>query len=183
VVTTDNREALMFDAILECLETRWGVDEDRVHVVGFSMGGFVTDALGTVRGDALASAITFSGAYGNDDANLAGLGMLAGAIDWPDPTTTNRYAQVFLHGGTADTRSLSIITLHFDQFAANDAAFLRGLGHDVFLCDHGGGHTVPAGFRSTQIVSFFRDHPRGTTTSPYATALPAHWPGYCAYVP
>lgn len=183
VVTADNREAAMFDAILECLETRWGVDEDHVHAVGFSMGGFVVDALGTVRGERLASLVTYSGAYGNNDANLAGLGMIASAIDWPDYATTNPYAQVFLHGGTTDTYSVMVATMHFDQYAANDSAMLGALGHDTFLCDHGGGHTAPPpGFMAAQIVEFFRDHPRGTATSPYAAGLPADWPSYCTYV-
>ncbi|MBN1771819.1 MAG: hypothetical protein JXB32_11190 [Deltaproteobacteria bacterium] len=183
VVTTDNREALMFDAILECLETRWGVDEDHVHAVGFSMGSFVVNALGTVRGEQLASLVTYSGAYGNNDVNLAGLGLVGSAISWPDYATTNAYAQVFLHGGTTDTYSMTVATMHFDEYAANDSAFLGGFGHDTFLCDHGGGHTAPAaGFAADQIVEFFHDHPRGTTTSPYASALPADWPTYCSYV-
>jgi hypothetical protein len=183
-LTADNREAAMFDAILACLETRWGVDEDHVHAVGFSMGGFVVDALGTLRGDQLASVVTYSGGYGNDEANLTGLGMLASAIDWPPFTTTNHYAQVFLHGGTTDTYSLTVATMHFDQYAANDSAMLGGFGHDTFLCGHGGGHTAPpVGFMADQIVEFFRDHPLGTVASPYASGLPADWPSYCTYVP
>jgi poly(3-hydroxybutyrate) depolymerase len=183
-VTADNREAAMFDAILACLESRWGVDENHVHVVGFSMGGFVADALGTVRGEQLASTITYSGAYGNDSTNLAGLGMLTSFIVWPAYETVNRYAQVLLHGGTTDTYNAMVATMHFDTFAANDSAFLGGLGHDTFVCNHGGGHTVPvATFGANQIVEFFRDHPLGTVASPYASGLPADWPAYCSYVP
>jgi dienelactone hydrolase len=184
-VTAENREAAMFDEILACLESRWGVDESHVHVVGFSMGGFVTDMLGTLRGEQLASTVSYSGAYGNDDANLTGLGMLTSFISWPEYTTTNRYAQVLLHGGTTDTYNAVVVTLHFDTFAANDSAFLGGLGHDTVVCNHGGGHTVPfATFGPDQIVEFFRDHPLGTSVSPYASAgLPADWPSYCAFVP
>jgi hypothetical protein len=148
------------------------------------MGSFVVDMLGTLRGEQLASTITFSGAYGNNDANTAGLGMLASFITWPTYATVNRYPQVLLHGGTTDTYNALVVTLHFDTFAANDSAFLGDLGHDTFVCNHGGGHTVPvATFGANQIVEFFRDHPLGTVTSPYASGLPTDWPTYCSYAP
>jgi poly(3-hydroxybutyrate) depolymerase len=179
-VTTDNREARMFDEVLACLESRWGVDEDHVHAVGFSMGGFVVDALGTVRGEQLASIVSYSGAYGNDALNVTG--FLASLVSWPDLTTSNSYVQVLLHGGTADTYDMTVQVLHFDQFAANDAAFLNDHGHDVILCNHGGGHHVPGDFASDELLRFFADHPRGTVDSPYASGLPATFPGYCTFL-
>ena len=178
-VTADNREARMFDAVLECLESRWGVDDAHVHAVGFSMGGFLVDALGTVRGERLASVVTYSGGYGSNPANLSG--FLASLVSWPEYTTANDYVQVFLHGGTTDTYNLTVQTLHFDQMAANDAVWLNGFGHDVVVCDHGGGHTVPFSFRGEQVVRFFADHPLGTVDSPYASGLPVEFPGDCTF--
>jgi len=181
VVTTANKEARLFDEVLACLESRFGVDESHVHAVGFSMGGFVTDMLGTVRGEQMASLVTYSGAYGSDTANLSGL--LASVVSWPSDVVANKYVQVFLHGGTTDTYSLGVQTVHFDQIAQNDVAFLNGRGHDAVICNHGGGHSVPSGFRARQLLEFFAAHPLGTTDSPFSTAFPAGYPGYCAFSP
>lgn len=182
-VTTTNREARLFDEILACLKTQYSVDEARVHSVGFSLGSIVTDMLGVVRGDSLASTLTYSGGYFSNSANTATLGVAGGMVSWPAPATANKYAQVLLHGGTNDTYSLAgYVTVHFDTFAANDQTYLNGLGHDVILCDHGQGHSAPApGFGPAQVVEFLKDHPRGTVTSPYAGALPGDFPSYCAY--
>ncbi len=60
-VTAQNKEARLFDEVLACLHQRYGVDFNHVHSVGFSLGGIVTDMLGTIRGEQLASVVTFSG--------------------------------------------------------------------------------------------------------------------------
>jgi len=183
VNASTNREARLFDEILACLKTRYSVDDNRIHSVGFSLGSILTDMLGVIRGDQLASTLTFSGAYLSNSANTATLGMAGALVSWPAPTTTNKYAQVLLHGGTTDQYNLGgIVTVHFDTFAANDQTYLTGLGHDVILCGHGGGHTAPAtGFGPAQVVEFLKDHPKGTVTSPYASALPGDFPNYCTY--
>jgi poly(3-hydroxybutyrate) depolymerase len=183
VVGATNREARLFDEVLACLQSRWSVDADHVHSVGFSLGAIVTDMLGTVRGEDLASILTYSGGYLSDDANVATLGTVGAFVSWPDPAHTNGYAQVILHGGTADQYALgTYATIHFDTFAANDTTYLNGLAHDVVVCDHGGGHTVPTStFGADQILEFFAAHPRGTTSSPYAAGLPTDYPDYCAF--
>ena len=178
-----NREARLFDEVLTCLVTHYSLDLDRVHSVGFSMGGILTDMLGDIRGADLASLLTFSGGYLSDGANVATLGALASFISWPAPNHTNGYVQVLLSGGTTDAYALGgIATAHFDTFATNDLTYLNDLGHDVIKCDHGEGHTAPVtGFGGTQVVEFLQDHPRGVVNSPYVLdGLPADFPSYCS---
>ena len=46
-----NREARLFDAVLGCLDRRWGVDRDRVYTVGFRAtddAGNATEGMCTV---------------------------------------------------------------------------------------------------------------------------------------
>lgn len=180
IVDESNMEIRLFDEVLACLDHLWGVDPDHVHSVGFSMGGFVADALGTVRGEVVGSLVTFSGAYGCNEANTSS-SMLGGIVDWPEHSVANTYAQLLAHGGTADTYDIMLDVLHFDDYSRNDAAFLNDRGHDVVICDHGGGHTVPADLRGPAIVRFFADHPLGTRDSPYASGLPAELPTYCTF--
>jgi hypothetical protein len=109
--------------------------------------------------------------------------MAAGFVNWPALTTSNKFVQVLLYGGTTDQCALGgYLTVHFDTFAQNDQTYLNGLGHDVILCNHDQGHTAPAsGFGPAQIVEFLKDHPKGTASSPYASALPGDFPAYCAF--
>jgi poly(3-hydroxybutyrate) depolymerase len=183
VDATTNREARMFDEILACLKTRYSVDDNRVHSVGFSLGSILTDMLGDIRGDVLASTLTYSGGYFSNSANTATLGIASGLVSWPAMTTSNKFAQVLLYGGTSDTYSLAgYVTVHFDTFATDDQTYLNGLGHDVILCNHDSGHAAPVtGFGPVQIVEFLKDHPKGTVTSPYASALPGDFPNFCTY--
>jgi poly(3-hydroxybutyrate) depolymerase len=179
-----NKEVRLFDEVLACLDARFGVDADRVHSTGFSLGGIVTDMLGATRGDRLASTATYSGAYFSNPDNVTALGVLSSQVSWPAPAHGNSYPQMIMHGGAGDTYSMGVATLHFDQFAANDQLYLNGMGHDVVLCDHGGGHTAPAaGMYPAQVVQFFRDHPRGTSPSPYAGGLPPDFSTACVPQP
>lgn len=177
-----NREVRLYDEVLSCLKTKYSVDPDRVHCAGFSIGSIVCDMIGTLRGDTYASSATYSGGYLNDPDNYDA--MMAYVVKWPEYTVANRYAQLFLHGGTQDTYPLGgLITIHFDQYAIHDSAYLGSKGHDNVLCNHGKGHTAPAGFSQANLVKFLADHPRTAQQSPYRSAgLPATFPDYCEFV-
>ncbi|MFH1437964.1 MAG: hypothetical protein ABIJ56_19810 [Pseudomonadota bacterium] len=178
-VTENNKEARLFDEVLACIEERFGVDEDHVHSVGFSLGGIVTDMLATTRGEQLASLVTYSGGYWSNPVNVTG--MMSMVINWPEHSVDNTYAQIFLHGGTTDLYDMSLVQLHFDQYAINDTAFLNDKGHDAVICNHGLGHTAPPDFLYNKVIKFFADHPLGTADSPYADALPGDYPDYCEF--
>lgn len=191
-VADDNIEVKLFDAVLACLESRWGVDENAIHSVGFSMGGFVTDLIGVTRGGLLASIATYSGAYGSNSANTSEFGSLGSQVNWPAPAHARPYPQLLMHGGPNDSYNAVVATLHFDTFATNDATYLNGMGHDVIICNHdigqytqpGAGHTVPFGvshIEPTDVVTFFKDHPQTVVDSPYSSGLPVDWPAYCSF--
>jgi len=180
-VDENNKEARLFDEVLACVEGRWGVDENAIHLTGFSIGSICCDMLGTIRGEQIASIATYSGGYWNNPANEDPL--ISWAITWPEYETQNQYVQLFVHGGENDYYDLMVTGLPFYEYAANDSEWLRGLGHDTILCGHTAGHTVPFSFRGDKLVRFFADHPLGTTTSPYASAgLPDELPDICEFL-
>ena len=176
-----NREVAFFDEILACLDERYGVDENHVHTMGFSLGSIVSDLLGTVRGEQLASIGTYSGIYWSNPDNVGPL--LGMVVDWPGYSVDNAYTQLFLHGGVNDLYDMTVLQLHFDEAAVNDSNMLRGLGHDTIVCDHGLGHTVPSDMYADKMIDFFAAHPLGTVDSPYAfDGLPADWADYCEFL-
>lgn len=179
-VAQGSQEVRLFDEVLECLDQRYGVDWDRIHTVGFSAGAIASDLLGVMRGDQLASVVSFSGAYFANPDTHAQLGMLGSYVTWPAMSGTNPYAQLIAYGGTGDNYSLYVTTLQFDEAASTDSDFLAGRGHDLVICNHESGHTIPGAFMSGQITTFLADHPR-STSSPYLTdGLPANFPAYCS---
>lgn len=172
-----NQEARLFDEVLRCIEGQWGVDENRVHTMGFSAGGIMSDLLGVIRGDRIASILTFSGGYFSTPENAQ---ALSGFARWPAPVSTNRYAQLIAYGGTTDTFNAFILTVDFPKMGRADTAVLNAAGHDLVVCEHGGGHTVPGELQGAPIVRFFKAHPKGAP-SPWRGGLPgeAGLPSYC----
>lgn len=170
-----NNDIELFDSLLECFDKRFGIDEDHIHSMGFSLGGILTDMLATTRGDVLASVATYSGGYLGNPDNVATLGMLSGMVKWPEPTHENAYPQLLCHSGKNDTFNLVAVVIHFDQFGTNDVPYLNGMGHDVIYCvnETGSQHGDLRGLPSPMsFVEFFHSHPMGTHDSPWSAGLP-----------
>jgi predicted esterase len=167
-----NKEVALFDAVVECIDQRWGVDPSHLHSAGFSLGGVTTDMLATVRGEQLGSVATWSGGYWNDPANL-GLSLKAVA-SWPALTVENPYAQLLVHGGPTDEFVVfeNVYTMSFYEFALADTDFLGMAGHPLVVCAHSSGHTAPASVAPATVLQFFADHPLGVGTSPWVASPP-----------
>jgi predicted esterase len=176
-VDENNKEARLFDELLECIDQRWGVDWDHVHSVGFSAGAVATDMIGVTRGDVLASVVSFSGVYFSNPENDIAM------TNWMDMTHTNTYPQLVMHGGTPDTWGVPpFIEIKFNECAARDRTWLNARGHDVVFCEHTLGHTIPMDFGGLQAAEFFKDHPKGAA-SPYMAGLPDNFTKYCVPSP
>lgn len=175
----NNADIALFDELVECLDQRFGVDRDRIHTFGLSGGAIMSDFLAVMRGEELASVVTYSGGYFSNPNNPSSA-LIKSMFSWPDPAENLSYAQLLVHGGDTDSYSLILDTIHFDQMTLADASYLNGLGHDVLLCNHGLGHPViPSEIWAEQAVSFFADHPRTAVDTPYAASLPDWVPEYC----
>ncbi|HSW61096.1 MAG TPA: hypothetical protein VLJ60_09865 [bacterium] len=171
-------EVDMFDAVLNCIDGKWGVNADRIHVSGFSAGAITANSIALQRPEIVASVFTYSGAYFSDPESRAELGEIMGMnvgdfFKWPDMEEIHtKYPQVFVSGGEGkDIWSTSGFTIDFNVMANLGSSYLFGLGHDAILCNHGGTHTI-AGPTTTTLLNFFKDHPFGTEVSPYRSSLP-----------
>jgi hypothetical protein len=171
-------EVDMFDAILNCIDGRWGVNASHIHVSGFSAGAITASSVALMRPHIVASAFTYSGAYFSDPASRDALGEIMGLkvgdfFSWPDMDEEHvKYTHVLVSGeAEKDTWAASGFKIDFNQMANLGSEYLNSIGHDVVLCNHGGAHTI-AGPTTTTMLKFFKDHPFGTEVSPYRTALP-----------
>lgn len=181
VLEDGSAEVDLFDSVLACINTKWGVDETHVHLAGFSAGSITADSIALMRPETIASVATYSGAYFSNPDNRADLGVIMGMnvgdfFSWPDFTAEhNKYTQVLVSGAEGkDTWSTSGFTIDFNHMATFDANYLTSLGHNVVRCNHKGSHTV-TGLTRKDVVQFFSDHPFGTEISPYKDGLPTGW--------
>ncbi len=184
LVNEPNQELRLYDEVLECIDQKWGVDRDHIHTMGFSAGAFMSDLLGTARGEEIASVVAFSGGYINNGENTDDVpAFLSGFFGWPDYNVEHRYAQFIAHGDTTDIYGpIMGYSLKFSEFAVSDTQFLNDRGHDIILCNHGGGHDIPASMQNFAPIRFFADHPWEVEDSLYATeGLPSEFPDFCEF--
>lgn len=179
-----NLDLDLFDELLACLDEAYDVDEDRIYVMGFSAGGIMTNFLADARPDVFAAAASFSGTTFADPDQALCFGSLC--TTWPPyAATANKTAMLIVWGGETDTYEAmpGLLTVDFNMHALASIAWWTGHGHNVVGCNHGLGHELPPDLSGPQFLRFFRDHPKGVSPDPYATALPPDFPAYCTFHP
>ena len=184
-----NAEADMFDAVLECLGKKWKIDEEHIHVTGFSAGAIAANSVALMRPEKVASILSYSGAYFSDEKSRDALGDIMGMMkvgdffSWPDFAEKHtKYPQVFVFGDKEeDSWKISgIFTIHFNQMGRLGANYLTENGHDAILCEHKQDHTV-AGISPENMIKFFADHPFGTEKSSYREKMPEDFAEICHF--
>jgi predicted esterase len=160
VLSETQDDLLLADEVLACAKEQIGVDASRIYTLGFSAGGLNTAHMSIRRSSYIAAAAPYSG------------GLIFGAMPaFQDPD--NKFAAMIFHGGPGD-----VVVVGFEQASKDYAAYLDGNDDFNFLCNHGGGHSIPDAQDS--VMQFFFDHPFGVGASPYAQGLPGGFPDYCA---
>ncbi len=150
------------DAVVACAIQQVGIDTRRIHTAGMSAGGLMAVEYADARSGHLASITSYSG------------GPLPSLLGAPIQDPDNKFAAMIVYGGPSDVVGLA----DFERLAETYQAELTQRGHFSFVCNHGMGHTIPAGIGASTL-QFFEDHPFGVAPEPYAQALPASFPDYC----
>ena len=154
----------LMDEIVACAQQKIGIDLRRIHAVGMSAGGLKTAQVSLRRSGYLASVVVYSG------------GLIEGEMP-PDQDPTNLFAAMILYGGALDISPVDA-TIYTDN-SRRYLDLLESTGRFGFLCNHGGGHSVPNDSQASA-WRFMKDHPFGTTPEPYAQTLPTNFLRYCA---
>ena len=160
VWATDDFKAA--DQIVACAIQKNMIDPGRIHTLGFSAGGLAAGTMYWQRSNYLASVVTYSG----------------GTSPWPgntlDQDPTNKVPVMAFHGGSGDW-----VVLSFADQSKDMARRATAAGKPAFVCNHNGGHMIPAaGPRAAW--EFFKAHPYGTNPSPWASGnKPPGVPAFC----
>jgi poly(3-hydroxybutyrate) depolymerase len=160
---TDGDQRLM-DEIVACATTKVGIDVRRIYATGMSAGGLKTAQVSLRRSGYLASVVVYSGGFTEGDMP-------------PDQDPTNPVAAMIFYGGPTDISPVDGI--NYTQASNRYLDSMTRRGSFAFLCNHGGGHSVPSDSQASA-WRFMQDHPFGTKPSPYAMQLPSGFLRYCA---
>lgn len=161
VLGTQEDDLLVADEVLACAIEQVGVDTRRIHTIGMSAGGLQTAQLSFRRSGYIASAVPYSGGFVGPTP--------------PDQDPSNPMSAMIFHGGESD-----VVIVGFQEASERYLQVMQEAGRFGFICNHGMGHSVPQNGAQASVWKFFHDHPFGTQPSPYAEALPADFPDYCA---
>jgi predicted esterase len=159
----DNDQRLM-DEIVACANDQVGIDLRRIHAIGMSAGGLKTAQVSLRRSGYIASVVVYSGGLTPDE-------------DPPDQDPDNAFAAMIMYGGATDISPVDGIPYTAASTKYRD--LVRARGGFAFMCNHGGGHSVPQDSQASA-WRFLQDHPYGTKPSPYAAALPSGFLDYCS---
>jgi predicted esterase len=120
---------VLFDDLRTCLSESLAIDLDQLFVTGFSFGGLWSTFLTMERSETLAVLLLMSGGTGPF------------FLDYRTPQ--EQLPVMIMWGGASDTYGEGFSQVRFEDLAMDLSSRLRGDGHFVAHCDHGGGHTVP----------------------------------------
>lgn len=155
-----NEDLVLYDDVRACLYEQYAVDLGRVSSMGFSAGALWTSYLSVHRGDTLSAILPFSGGADPVVAYETPAGPFAALLPFGGPND--------LYGGGV---------VDFAETTGNFADDLAADGHFVVVCDHGGGHTIPAEGRD-MMDAWLVAHTYGEP-SPFVGDISA-FPDYCA---
>lgn len=121
-------DVTMYDDLRTCASQEFGVNLKKVSSTGMSAGALWTSWLAVNRGDTLSTVLTFSG--GTEPV-----------VDYKTPP--NAFPALLDYGGDTDQFSGGGASVDFQETTINFANELYADGHDVMLCNHNLGHSIP----------------------------------------
>lgn len=162
----------MADQILACANQQGLIDPQRIYSAGCSAGGIHTSSMAYSRSGYLAASTPNSG------------GIVF-------PTELQDMSHVPFQMSSHGAREKDVVRagqanamrdVYFADITANNNEDLVSKGGFAINCDHGGEHCANPPDLTAAMWQFLKDHTFSTTTSPYASGLPASFPTYCQII-
>ncbi len=176
-----NRDADLFEAVLGCLNQDYDIDPTHVHAIGFSAGAIMTNLLHARYSDLVASVISISGAWFNDQDTADNVNTMGFAtLNWDPLTQSSSGAILMTHGGDTDVFGVGgQQIIDFELSAGYAVPHLVGAGRTVIDCSHNNGHQPHPGLNLNHYLDFLQDNPAGATSPYLGGNLPSSFPSSC----
>ncbi len=146
-----------FEAMLQCVEEQFDIDQNRIYSFGFSAGAVFTNLLSAKYPDLFAATISESGAWFNDQAEWSDVSVPIMTWKWPAFDAADRGNVLLTHGGPNDFAT--VISLE----SANSKAlpYLHDSGRTVMECAHTFGHTLDPDLTQSMYYDYLWAHSLG----------------------
>jgi len=146
-----------FEAMLQCIEQQFNIDDTRIYSFGFSAGAVFTALLSAKYPDLFAATMSESGAWFNDQAEWSDVSVPIMQWQWPAFDAADRGNVLLTHGGPNDFAT--VISLE----SANQKAlpFLHNNGRTVTECAHTFGHTLDPDLTQRMYYDYMWAHQLG----------------------
>jgi poly(3-hydroxybutyrate) depolymerase len=159
-----------FQAMLQCLQGQFSIDQTRIYSFGFSAGAVFTNLIASQWPQLFAATISESGAWFSDPAEVAAIVANLGFAltwDWPALNPADRGNVLMTHGGPNDFATIISIE------AADQAALPYLLKNDrtVVDCAHNSGHAIDPDVGNPLIYQYLLAHQLGQP-SPFQGGAP-----------
>ena len=169
-LNSDSRDDLgFFDAILEAAEDCWGIDESRLYVTGFSIGGSMAHQLACYRGDVFAASAPLSGTFWDPmptscDVPPIPVRHTHGLSDTTWPYEGQEFSPGAIQGAAEDgvavwrthNNSTEATTTELEGDGALTCTVWGEGDAEVRLCTHEKGHTRIDGWAGRMIEWFYK---------------------------
>ena len=164
-------EAAFVADVLADVRQRWAVDDSRIYISGFSIGGSMANILACAHGDTYAATAPFSGTFWEPmpeacDAPPMPLRHVHGTEDTTWPMAGRAFsadmAQGAVEDGVAVWRAHNGCTETSTQVTEGTltcTVWSDCTGEAVRLCLHDGGHIRPSGW-AADLLDWLRPHQR-----------------------
>jgi predicted esterase len=158
-----------FEAMLQCIQQEFNIDNTRIYSFGFSAGAVFTNLLSAKYPHLFAATISESGAWFNDMNQWSDVMVPIIQWQWPAFNPADRGNVLLTHGGPNDFAS--VISLE----SANSKAvpFLYNNGRTVVECAHTFGHTLDPDLTQGMYYEYMWAHQVG---GPPLSAMIADFP-------
>jgi predicted esterase len=160
-------DLLVADLVTACAVQQKNIDVTHIHVVGFSAGGKQAAQMAIRRSAYVASVVLYSGGLFPHQLNPYP----------PYENPQNRFPSMVFWGGPSD-----VVVADNTRAAQDYYDFVSLNGNFTLMCNHNGGHIIPAAAPAAA-WRFFQDHPWGVFPEPYLTEIPVEIPSYCVANP
>ncbi len=158
-----------FEAMLQCIQEQFDIDENRLYSMGFSAGAVFTNLLAAKYPHLFAATISESGAWFNDQTQWSDVAIPIIQWQWPGFNPADRGNVLLTQGGPNDFAT--VISLHNTNLKA--LPFLHHHGRTVVECTHTFGHSLDPDLTQRMYYDYMWAHHRG---GPPLAGLPPGFP-------
>lgn len=157
-----------FEAMVQCINSQFQIDQKRIYSFGFSAGAVFTNLLDAKYPHLFAATISESGAWFNDQTQWSDVSIPIMQWKWPALNPADGGNTLITHGGENDFATV----ISLENTSRKALPFLRAGGRTVVDCSHTFGHTLAPDLTQGMIYQFMWERQQGAPPAGFPSSFP-----------